>query len=139
MAQHNVVCHTETLNISFIKTKKRWEGIECWGESYWLYWLGVGTCWRLGLAEQSSRFTLHTHTTSFQCGNWGNIWLRPGSDFNLYSPTQEGSQKCVRFQMCCHYAFNHLQAQPKSNGKTMSEFWFSCHLNVFVITVLTNI
>jgi hypothetical protein len=38
--------------------------------------------------------------------------------------------KFVEFPLCYHCTFNHLKAQPKSNGKTMSACWFSCHLNV---------
>lgn len=46
------------------------------------------------------------------------------------SPTKKGSQKCLQFPMCYHYALNHLKAHPNSNGKTMFDFLFSCHLNV---------
>ena len=62
----------------------------------------------------------------------GNIWSRGWLlRLQLYSHTQKDSQKSVEFPMCYHYAFNHLKAQPNSNGKIMSDFWFSYHPNVY--------
>jgi hypothetical protein len=39
-------------------------------------------------------------------------------------------KKSLLNYQCYHYTFNHLKAQPNTNGKTMSDFGFCCHLNV---------
>lgn len=37
--------------------------------------------------------------------------------------------------MCCRYAFNNLKAQRNSDRKSMSDFCFSCHLNLSLLRV----
>jgi hypothetical protein len=53
------------------------------------------------------------------------------STVGLYiHPLKKTSERQLNFH-CLIIAFNHLKAQPISNGKTMSNFWFSCHPNVY--------